>query len=79
MQIQPILGYFGAFLIGVISANRPPLLDLGPLFLHILDPALFQTKHFSAVKFDMGYEKNMSFLVIPKFEKKSGKTCTGLL
>ena len=30
-----ILGYFG-----VISAARPPLLDLGPPFLHILDPAL---------------------------------------
>ena len=29
------LGYFG-----VISVTRPPLLDLGPLFLHILDPAL---------------------------------------
>ena len=30
------LGYFR-----VISAIRPPLLDLGPLFLHILDPPLF--------------------------------------
>ena len=29
------LGYFR-----VISAIRPPLLDLGPLFLHILDPPL---------------------------------------
>ena len=28
-------GYFR-----VISATRPPLLDLGPSFLHILDPAL---------------------------------------
>ena len=26
----------------------------------------FQTERFSAVKFIMGYEKNMSFLVIPK-------------
>ena len=26
----------------------------------------FETKRFSAVKFDMGYEKNMSFLVIAK-------------
>ena len=25
-----------------------------------------QTEHVSAVKFNMGYEKNMSFLVIPK-------------
>ena len=39
MQIQPILGYFW----GVISATRPPLLDLGPRFLHILDPPLSQT------------------------------------
>ena len=29
----------------------------------------FQTKHFSAVKFYMGYEKNMSFHVIPKYPK----------
>ena len=27
---------------------------------------IFQKEHFSAVKFDIGYEKNMSFLVIPK-------------
>ena len=26
----------------------------------------FQTEHFSAVKFAMGYERSMSFLVIPK-------------
>ena len=26
-------------------------------------------KHFSVVKFAMGYEKNMSFLVIPKSQK----------
>ena len=32
------LGYFR-----VISATRPPLLDLGPHFLHILDPPLVQT------------------------------------
>ena len=34
---------------------------------------IFQTEHFSAVKFAMGYEKNVSFLVIaksPKFENK---------
>ena len=29
----------------------------------------FQTEHISAVKFNMGYEKNMSFLVIPKSPK----------
>ena len=33
----------------------------------------FQTKHFSAVKFYMGYEKNMSFLVIPKSPKVGKK------
>ena len=27
---------------------------------------IFQTEPLSPVKFDMGYEKNMSFLVIPK-------------
>ena len=30
---------------------------------------IFQTGHFSAVKFSMGYEKNMSFLVIAKSPK----------
>ena len=30
---------------------------------------IFQTEHFSAVKFAMGYEKNMSFLVIGKSPK----------
>ena len=30
---------------------------------------IFQMKHFSAVKFAMGYEKNMSFLVIAKSPK----------
>ena len=39
MQIQPILGYFWAIL-GLYQSPGPPLLDLGPLFLHILDPAL---------------------------------------
>ena len=29
----------------------------------------FQTEHFSAVKFAMGYEKNMSFLVLPNLQK----------
>ena len=29
----------------------------------------FQKEHFSAVKFAMDYEKNMSFLVIPKSPK----------
>ena len=46
-------------------------------FIHI-----FQMKHFSAVKFAMGYEKNMSFLVIPKFPKvwkAVEKNQTGLL
>ena len=28
--------------------------------------SFFQMEHFSAVKFDMSYKKNMSFLVIPK-------------
>ena len=30
---------------------------------------IFQTEHFSAVKFDMGYEKNMSSLVTAKSQK----------
>ena len=30
---------------------------------------IFQTKHFLAVNFSMGYEKNMSFLVIGKISK----------
>ena len=30
---------------------------------------IFQTEHFSSVKFAMGYEKNMSFPVIPKSPK----------
>ena len=30
---------------------------------------IFQTEHISAVKFDMRYEKNMTFLVIPKSSK----------
>ena len=30
---------------------------------------IFQTECFSAVKFDMGYEKKMSFVVIPKCQK----------
>ena len=30
---------------------------------------IFQTKHFSAVKFTMGYKKNMSFLVVTKSSK----------
>ena len=30
---------------------------------------IFQIKHFSAAKFYMGYEKHMSFLVIPKSPK----------
>ena len=34
---------------------------------------IFQMEHFSAVKFTMGYEKNMSFLVIPKSPKVSKK------
>ena len=33
----------------------------GHVFINI-----FQTEHFIAVKFSMGYEKNMSFLVIAK-------------
>ena len=31
---------------------------------------IFQTEHFSAVKFAMGYEKNISFLVIAKIFKR---------
>ena len=41
-----------------------------------------QTEHFSAVKFAIGYEKNMSFLVIaksPKVWQKGWKDRTGLL
>ena len=34
------------------------------IFINIL-----QTEHFSAVKFAMGYKKNMSFLVITKSPK----------
>ena len=30
---------------------------------------IYQTQHFSAMTLYMGYEKNMSFLVIPKFRK----------
>ena len=30
---------------------------------------IFQAEHFSAVKFVMGYKKNVSFLVIPKSPK----------
>ena len=30
---------------------------------------VFQTEHISVVKFNMGYEKNMSFLAIPKSPK----------
>ena len=43
---------------------------------------IFQTEHSLAVIFDMGYEKNMSFFVIPKSPnvwKKSWKNRTGLL
>ena len=38
--------------------------------------SIFQMERFSGVKFPMGYEKNMSFLVIQnlqKFEKKKKK------
>ena len=41
-----------------------------------------QTEHFSTVKFAIGYEKNMSFLVIaksPKVWQKGWKDRTGLL
>ena len=34
---------------------------------------IFQTEHFSAVKFAMGYEKNMSFLLIPKSQEVGKK------
>ena len=44
---------------------------------------IFQMEHFSAVKFAMGYEKNMSFLSceskISKSLKKSWQDRTGLL
>ena len=43
---------------------------------------IFHTGHFSAVKFVMGYEKNMSFLVLPKSPKvrrKKKKVALGLL
>ncbi len=35
---------------------------------------IFQTVHFSAVKFDRGNEKNMSFFLIPKSPKVSEKS-----
>ena len=34
---------------------------------------IFQMENFSAVKFAIGYEKNMSFLVIPKYAKVEKK------
>ena len=34
----------------------------------------FQTEHFSPVKFAMGYEKNMSFLMMPKSPKVGEKS-----
>ena len=34
---------------------------------------IIQMEHISAVKFDTGYEKNMSFLVIPKSPKACKK------
>ena len=34
---------------------------------------IFQTDHSSAVKFSIGYEKNISFLMIAKSRKKNGK------
>ena len=34
---------------------------------------MFQMEHISAVKFDTSYEKNMSFLVIPKSPKVGRK------
>ena len=43
---------------------------------------IFRTEHFSAVKFVMGYEKNMNFLVIvksPKVWKKVEKIGLGPL
>ena len=42
---------------------------------------IFQTEHFSAVTFDIGYEKNMSVIVIPKTSKGWKETWnrTGLL
>ena len=43
---------------------------------------IFQVEQVSAVKFDKGYEKNISFLVMPnlqKFEKKSWKIWLGSL
>ena len=39
---------------------------------------IFQMGHFSAVKFTMGYEKNMNFPVIAK-SPKGWKDRTGLL
>ena len=35
---------------------------------------IFQTEHISAIKFDTGYEKNMSFLVIANSSKVEKKT-----
>ena len=50
------------------------------MFLNITN--IFQMKHFSAVKFAIGYEKNMSFHVIHKspkvFKKKLKRYIVGL-
>ena len=43
-------------------------LNYGHMTVHVFI-SIFQMEHFSAVKFDMAYEKNMSFLVIAKSPK----------
>ena len=65
-----------------IWTNLPPNLSKGFIEPHCSFNNIFQMENFSAVKFNMGYEKNMSFLVIPKSQevwKKKLKNQTWLL
>ena len=45
----------------------------GHIFIHI-----FQMEHSSSVKFDISYEKNMNFLVVPNLQKLVKKLKIGL-
>ena len=67
-----------------ITENLPMISYCVGLFMVTIPKHIFinilQTEHFSAIKFGMGYEKNLSFLVIQKSPKeKSCKNQTGLL
>ena len=53
--LQLPISYFVSLI--MVTITRHPFIDI------------FQTEYCSAVKFDMGYEKNMSFLAIPKSPK----------